>query len=344
MEERLRERDVGESELSTGRIVAACAAVLAATVLLRPVWVYPATYLPRKIPAIRRVDPPPPWQVPAVISWAGMRGVVTLAAVFTLPADTPHREVLVLAALVVVGATLLLQGATLPLLVRRLGLRGPDPMEDRLQEAAVLQDASAAGLEVLELHAPEGDPDGVVSYLRLQAERRTHLAWERLGRAGRSAHSPLELSRRLRREMLVAERAEVLRLRRAGTVPHEVLQQVLALLDLEESVLVGADARDEDLHEGADLAVEPPGGGCEHLDAAPVAALPLSPGRCAACVAEGTTWVHLRMCLTCGEVGCCDSSTRRHAEAHFHQTSHPVMRSVEPGEAWRWCYVDTRIG
>lgn len=61
---------------------------------------------------------------------------------------------------------------------------------------------------------------------------------------------------------------------------------------------------------------------------------------CEQCVAMGSRWVHLRMCLTCGQVGCCDSSPNRHATAHFHETEHPIIRSVEPGESWRWCYVD----
>ena len=59
---------------------------------------------------------------------------------------------------------------------------------------------------------------------------------------------------------------------------------------------------------------------------------------------EGTVTVHLRMCLTCGNVACCDSSPARHADRHFRGTGHPVMRSVEPGEAWRWCYVDDQLG
>ena len=59
---------------------------------------------------------------------------------------------------------------------------------------------------------------------------------------------------------------------------------------------------------------------------------------------EGTTPVHLRMCLTCGNVGCCDSSVGKHADRHFAETGHPVMRSFEPGEAWRWCYVDELLG
>ena len=65
---------------------------------------------------------------------------------------------------------------------------------------------------------------------------------------------------------------------------------------------------------------------------------------CEQCVATGSTWVHLRMCLTCGQVGCCDSSPNRHASAHYHGAHHPIIRSVEPGEAWRWCFVDEVVG
>jgi uncharacterized UBP type Zn finger protein len=61
---------------------------------------------------------------------------------------------------------------------------------------------------------------------------------------------------------------------------------------------------------------------------------------CEECLKIGDTWVHLRMCLECGKVGCCDSSKNRHATAHFHVDGHPIMRSVEPGEDWRWCYID----
>jgi uncharacterized UBP type Zn finger protein len=61
---------------------------------------------------------------------------------------------------------------------------------------------------------------------------------------------------------------------------------------------------------------------------------------CEECLAMGDSWVHLRMCRTCGHVGCCDSSKNRHATKHFHATKHPIMRSVEPGESWSWCYLD----
>jgi uncharacterized UBP type Zn finger protein len=61
---------------------------------------------------------------------------------------------------------------------------------------------------------------------------------------------------------------------------------------------------------------------------------------CEECVKMGDTWVHLRLCLVCGNVGCCDSSKNKHATKHFHATTHPVIRSAERGEDWGWCYVD----
>ena len=69
---------------------------------------------------------------------------------------------------------------------------------------------------------------------------------------------------------------------------------------------------------------------------------PAEDGRrsCGDCLREGTRWVHLRLCTTCGHVGCCDSSPRRHATAHFRSSDHPVITSFEPGEDWLWCYVD----
>jgi uncharacterized UBP type Zn finger protein len=66
------------------------------------------------------------------------------------------------------------------------------------------------------------------------------------------------------------------------------------------------------------------------------------PGRteCEKCLTVGDTWVHLRACLSCGHVGCCDESKNRHATKHYHETGHPLVRSLEPGEDWIWCYVD----
>jgi uncharacterized UBP type Zn finger protein len=81
--------------------------------------------------------------------------------------------------------------------------------------------------------------------------------------------------------------------------------------------------------------------GCQHL--ASIAAVEPSADGCEECLAMGAQWVHLRLCLVCGHVGCCDDSPNRHATAHFHATKHPVMGSFEPGETWGWCFVDERL-
>jgi uncharacterized UBP type Zn finger protein len=67
---------------------------------------------------------------------------------------------------------------------------------------------------------------------------------------------------------------------------------------------------------------------------------PRTPNGCEECLKKGMRWVHLRLCLTCGHVGCCDNSIGKHATAHFHGTAHPIIKSFEPGEDWKWCYVD----
>ena len=85
-------------------------------------------------------------------------------------------------------------------------------------------------------------------------------------------------------------------------------------------------------------------GECDELADAPMSAVPTFTDGCPDCLREGTRWVHLRLCLSCGNVGCCDSSVSKHAELHFNRTEHPVMRSFEPGEAWRWCYVHEQLG
>jgi uncharacterized UBP type Zn finger protein len=82
---------------------------------------------------------------------------------------------------------------------------------------------------------------------------------------------------------------------------------------------------------------------CSHLArVAKGRSKPVAPSSlgCKECLESGGRWVHLRLCLTCGHVGCCDSSPSRHATAHFHETKHPVIKSFEPGEDWAWCYAD----
>lgn len=334
---------IQDDSLGAGRIWAGCAVILLAVLLLRPVWVFPATYLPRLIPAVRRKDPAPPWQFAAIVSWAGMRGVVTLAAVLVLPADLEHRSVLILAAMVVVGGTLTLQGFTLPALVRMLRIQGPDQREDALNQASLMQGATAAGVQRLQELRTPNDPPEVVAMLKRRTQERGLAAWERLGRPTSEAATPSQRYAQLRLAMLEAERAKVLELRRGGAYAHEVLSEVLDRLDVEESML---DISLEELDTPADgggEGIATPGGVCGHLESAADPEVPADPF-CADCRREGTTPVHLRMCLACGNVGCCDSSPGTHASRHFEATGHPVMRSVEPGEDWRWCYEDELLG
>jgi len=77
---------------------------------------------------------------------------------------------------------------------------------------------------------------------------------------------------------------------------------------------------------------------CTHLNQ--IRKVKPSANGCEECLKIGSTWVHLRMCMECGHVGCCDSSPNKHATKHFHKVKHPIMRSVEPGESWGWCYID----
>ena len=77
---------------------------------------------------------------------------------------------------------------------------------------------------------------------------------------------------------------------------------------------------------------------CTHLDQI-IEVVPSSDG-CEECLQKGDSWVHLRLCLSCGHVGCCDSSKNKHATKHFHATGHPIVQSFERGEDWIWCYID----
>ena len=81
---------------------------------------------------------------------------------------------------------------------------------------------------------------------------------------------------------------------------------------------------------------------CSHLDQVRAVA-PRTPDGCEECLRSGSRWVHLRTCLTCGHVGCCDSSPNKHATKHWHRSGHPLVRSAEPGEDWAWCYADAAM-
>ncbi|HEV7965117.1 MAG TPA: Na+/H+ antiporter [Actinoplanes sp.] len=225
-----------------GVVVKATVTVLAVVVVTRFVWMYPATYLARLVPRVRRRDPAPPIQYPTVIAWAGMRGVVTLAAAMALPASLAGgkeypRELFVWLAFSVIVGTLVLQGLSLPAIVRWLRIPCDDPKQDALAEAAVQHAATRAARERLEAEAGRNGqtPEAVLARLRAMLTDRTNLAWERLG--GRQRETPSEAYSRLRRSMIEAEREVFRRARDEGKIPEEVLRRAQRDMDLEESLL-----------------------------------------------------------------------------------------------------------
>nr|WP_269326507.1 Na+/H+ antiporter [Kineosporia mesophila] len=329
-------------------VLVLCGAVLLTVIGARALWVYPSAYLPGLLVGrIRRNETPQSPRSVALVGWAGMRGVVTLAAALTIPEEVPGRPALVVAAFAVVAGTLLIQGTTLPWMVRRLRVVGPDPAQDALQEALLQQQAAHAGLDRLATSKRSGDAPDVVEGLESWGERVANAAWERLGSTDAERETPAAAFHRLRVNMLEAEREVVAAVRSDGSVPHDLVERVLERIDQEEAMLDGfSTGTGPSATERSSMLTSPKPGACEHLKERPLTRAPASrPDACPDCVALGErTWVHLRMCLDCGHVGCCDSSPHRHADAHYRETGHPVMRSIELGESWRWCFEDAELG
>jgi CPA1 family monovalent cation:H+ antiporter len=223
-------------------VVEATVIVLAVVVVTRFVWLYPATYLVRLVPRIRRRDPSPQMRYPTVIAWAGMRGVVTLAAALALPptlagGEQYPRDLFVWLAFSVIVGTLVLQGVTLPVVARWLRIPGDDPKHDALVEASVQQAAAQAARDRLEKEVSRNGqvPEAVLERLQAMLTDRTNMAWERLG--GRRRETPSEVYSRLRRAMIDAERNVFRRARDEGKIPEEVLRRAQRDMDLEESLL-----------------------------------------------------------------------------------------------------------
>ncbi|MCT9077634.1 Na+/H+ antiporter [Streptomyces fulvoviolaceus] len=221
-------------------------AVFLVVVASRFVWVYPATFLPRLLSArIREREDHPTWKAPFVIGWAGMRGVVSLAIAFSIPLTMHHGEpfpernlILFLTFTTVIG-TLVLQGLTLPPLIRFLKLPGRDAQAETLAEAnAQAQASRAAERRLDELLADERNalPPPLADRLRQVLERRRNSVWERLGQANPvTGESVDDTYRRLSREMISAERAVFVKLRDGRYIDDEMLRTLLRRLDLEEA-------------------------------------------------------------------------------------------------------------
>jgi CPA1 family monovalent cation:H+ antiporter len=237
-------RELGE--YSTAQIIGYGALISAVVILVRPVWVYPATWLPRLLSRrLRERDPMPSWRYIFVISWSGMRGVVSLAAALALPMafpdgrSLPQRSLIIFLTFCVVLSTLVFQGLSLPLLVRRLGVK--EPREEKHERNARLKLARAA-LAHLE-RAVEQDPRHEKALQQVTAryqERIESLNDDLADVLGWSDHREnLVAARRVRLETLEAERRELIKLRREHQVNEELMHQIEHELDLEEARLRG---------------------------------------------------------------------------------------------------------
>ncbi|MGW1074330.1 Na+/H+ antiporter [Streptomyces sp. NPDC002537] len=221
-------------------------AVFAAVVAARFVWVFPATFLPRALSArIREREPDTTWKAPFVVGWAGMRGVVSLAIAFSIPVTThsgepfPGRTMILFLTFTTVIGTLVVQGLTLPPLIRRLRLPVPDASAETLAEAQAQSEASVAAerrLDALLADSRNALPDPLADRLRSVLERRRNAVWERLGAVNEvTGESADDTYRRLAREMIGAEREVFVALRDARRIDDEMLRTLLRRLDLEEA-------------------------------------------------------------------------------------------------------------
>lgn len=207
-------------------------AVLVALFLARFLWMVGTTALYRYGPERLR-ERGWSWPTGVAVSFAGIRGVVTLAAVFLLPASTPHREFLQLLAFVVVVATLL-EGLALPWVIRRLRLPSPDFAQEAGEMQRLLAEAQSAGLEHLEAQVTGEEDDRVIERLRVNAVFLSDALENPTPEDVEDA--PIEY-RRLRRSMIAAERQAVLEARAEGRYQEAAVRSVLAFLDAEESAL-----------------------------------------------------------------------------------------------------------
>lgn len=209
----------------------------AVVILVRPLWVFPSAWLARCKKSIRARDPLPPWQSIAVVSWCGMRGVVSLAAALALPVNFPERDLVVFLSFCVILATLVVQGLSLPLLVRCLGVHEEHDAEHERQTRLKLAHAALAHLNQRAEH---------VSTHELALRRVTELYQDRVRQLtdhtaealgwSEDRHRMVEM-RRLWRESIAAERRELIALRRRAQVDEELLHRLEHEMDLEETRL-----------------------------------------------------------------------------------------------------------
>jgi Na+/H+ antiporter len=218
-------------------------AVVVAVVVIRFLWVFPATYVPRALSKrIRAADPYPPWQYPALISWTGMRGAVSLAAALAIPlhtdaGDFPGRDLIIYLTFAVILATLVGQGLTMPLVIRALGLED-DGVAEREAVKARIHAADAALNRIDELIDEEWVREDTADRLRrLYQFRRNRFAERYMGDGDGAIEERSAAYQQLLRELINAERQAVVDLRGAGSIGDDAMREVHRELDLEEARL-----------------------------------------------------------------------------------------------------------
>jgi CPA1 family monovalent cation:H+ antiporter len=229
---------------STGELIGDAVIVSAAVIVIRLVWIYPAAYLPRLLwRRIRERDPYPPWQYPTLLGWAGLRGAVSLAAALALPLTTdtgapfPNRELIIFLAFCVILATLVVQGSTLPLVIRLLGLED-DGIAAKEETKARIHAAEAALARLEELVDEDWVRDDTAERLRgLYDFRRSRFTARFDDGDDGEIEQRSQNYQRLRRELLDAERRAIVELRRQGRINDEVMNLVQRDLDLEDARL-----------------------------------------------------------------------------------------------------------
>ena len=232
------------SGTSTTTLLADAVIVSGAVVVSRFVWVFPATYVPRYLfRRVRERDPYPPWQYPTLISWAGLRGAVSLAAALALPLTTdagspfPSRELVIYLAFSVIIATLVLQGLSLPLVIGVLGLE-EDRVAAKEEVKARIHAAEAAIGRLEELAGEDWVRDDTAERLRgLYRFRQSRFAARFDAEDDGALEQRSRDYQRLRRELLDAERRAVVELRRQGRINDEIMNLVQRDLDLEDARL-----------------------------------------------------------------------------------------------------------
>jgi CPA1 family monovalent cation:H+ antiporter len=216
-----------------------------AVIVLRFVWVFPSTYLPRLVsPRIREREPAPPWTHPAFMSWNGMRGAVTIAAALLVPLTVngggpfPDRGQIVFFAFVVVLVTLVVQGLSMPLVIQALGLESDDGDAEGEEAHARIQAAEAALARLDELSAEDWVHEDTATRLRGAYQFRIDRFNARIDPDGDGRIEGRSIKyQRLRRELLEAERQAVIGLRNVGEISDDVMRRVEHDLDLELSRL-----------------------------------------------------------------------------------------------------------